>query len=170
MNKTLAIAAFALIAVIMVSGSIMPAMAAKDDNNGKAMGCEKANVNSKAAEKNPHCGADLEVSGPAEVTREGPRRGVATYTVTITNNGPPTAENIVITGTNHCETRQNGCGIPTVPVLFPTNWDGVLGSGESVDLTVRSHLFTTSITVSITSDTIDRNLDNNSLVTIVNRR
>jgi len=55
MNKTIAITAIVLIAVIMITGSLSPAMATKDDNNGKAKGCEKANENSKASEKNPHC-------------------------------------------------------------------------------------------------------------------
>ena len=55
MNKTLAITATVLIAVIMITGSLSPAMATKDDNNGKARGCEKANENSKASQKNPHC-------------------------------------------------------------------------------------------------------------------
>ena len=55
MNKTLAITAIALIAVIMITGSLSPAMATKDDNNGKAEGCEKANENGKANVKNPHC-------------------------------------------------------------------------------------------------------------------
>ena len=55
MNKTLAISAIALIAVIMVTGSIAPVMAEKGNNNGKAMGCEKANENSKVGEKNPNC-------------------------------------------------------------------------------------------------------------------
>ncbi len=55
MNTTLAITAIALIAMIMVVGSISPSMATKDDNNGKAMGCKKANDNSKTRENNPHC-------------------------------------------------------------------------------------------------------------------
>ncbi len=52
MNKTLAISAISLIAVMMVIG-VMPTAIAKEGNNG-SNGCIKSNAKSKACEKNPN--------------------------------------------------------------------------------------------------------------------
>jgi len=57
MNKILAFAVVFAIATIMITSTVAPALA-EDNGNGKAKGCEKSNENSKAKEKNPHCGND----------------------------------------------------------------------------------------------------------------
>ncbi|MCH8833187.1 MAG: hypothetical protein IIA81_02720 [Thaumarchaeota archaeon] len=53
---------FTIIAIIAISGILVGSIitnqnvfADKDDNEGKAEGCEKANDNSKVREKNPNC-------------------------------------------------------------------------------------------------------------------
>ncbi|RDJ32225.1 MAG: hypothetical protein DWQ18_09050 [Crenarchaeota archaeon] len=50
---------FSVLVFAIAGFLIMPiqndAFATKDDNSGKAKGCENANENSKAKEKNPHC-------------------------------------------------------------------------------------------------------------------
>ncbi|MGY5150882.1 MAG: hypothetical protein ACW9XA_01250 [Candidatus Nitrosopumilus sp. bin_6a] len=70
MNNKLTIFAIVLVALVMISGTVMPSMATKEDNNGRAEGCTKANDNSRVGEKNPHClkydlCGDLEESGSA---------------------------------------------------------------------------------------------------------
>ena len=40
---------------LLTSSGFSDVSAAKNDNNGKALGCEKANDNSKVKEKNPNC-------------------------------------------------------------------------------------------------------------------
>ena len=49
MNRTLAIAAIVLVAVVMVIGAVSPAMANEGSN-----GCDKANPNAQVCEKNPN--------------------------------------------------------------------------------------------------------------------
>ncbi|HEY5735758.1 MAG TPA: hypothetical protein VIS47_04290, partial [Nitrosopumilus sp.] len=51
---------FVVISTIMISGLLLGGIdsnvfATKDDNNGKAKGCENASTKSKGIEKNPHC-------------------------------------------------------------------------------------------------------------------
>lgn len=53
MNRTITISVIALIAIVMVIGIASPAMAKKDNNKGNN-GCENANPNAKACEKNPN--------------------------------------------------------------------------------------------------------------------
>jgi len=58
MNKTLAISAIALIAVIMVVDAVSPTVFAdkpeKEKSNNGGNGCENANPNAKACENNPN--------------------------------------------------------------------------------------------------------------------
>ena len=49
MNKTIAITAIVFVAVVMVIGAVSPVMANEGSN-----GCDKANPNAKACEKNPN--------------------------------------------------------------------------------------------------------------------
>jgi len=167
MNKILALSIILAIGVIMLTSATAPALADKDNNNGKDKGCENANEKSKAREKNPHCastGADLEITGP-EVSEYNSGRG-HTYFITVTNNGPETAENVVVTATKICSSET--CEIfTTVTVIPPIGDDGIIEAGESViyRIDVSSILTGTSVLTSVTSDTDDPDESNNSLTT-----
>jgi len=152
----------------MLTATSAPALADKDDNNGKAKGCENANEKSKVREKNPHCvgGADLEITGPEEVLTSSGRGSI--YIVTVTNNGPETAENVEVTVTMVCNDQT--CEIFTTVVVKPLmNFDGTLDAGDSkwFLVTVRSIPFSVGVISSVTSDTDDPNESNNSLTTNV---
>ena len=128
-------------------------MATKDENNGKAMGCVNANENSKAGQKNPHCGADLQIAGPSIATVD--------LVVTVTNNGPQTAENVVVTTAGN-----NGGNLLVSPL--DGSWDGTLASGQSASFRIYDiPSYVTLATTTVSSDTNDPNPSNNVLLTTI---
>lgn len=88
--------------------------------------------------------------------------GTLTYTVTVTNNGPSTAENVIVTTAVPTGTRLIATvGTAEDPVGIPAASLGSIPAGESVQFTIevlvdRNQFFPFDLTATVTSSTRDR--------------